>query len=169
LIIIGAGVGGHGAALHAVEKGLKTAIIEGDVVGGTCVNRGCVPSKALLAVSGRMRELQNEHHMKSFGLQVSAAGYDRQGVADHANNLATKIRNNLTNSMKAIGVDILTGFGSVLGPQKVKYGKDNIITAKDIIIATGSVPFVPKGIEVDGTFLVLDVELLREHADLIIP
>lgn len=53
-----------------VLQGLKTAIIEGDVIGGTCVNRGCVPSKALLAVSGRMRELQNEHHMKSFGLQV---------------------------------------------------------------------------------------------------
>lgn len=52
------------------SQGLKTAIVEGDVVGGTCVNRGCVPSKALLAVSGRMRELQNEHHMKSFGLQV---------------------------------------------------------------------------------------------------
>ncbi|KAK6805074.1 hypothetical protein RDI58_002858 [Solanum bulbocastanum] len=149
LVIIGAGVGGHGAALHAVEKGLKTAIIEGDVVGGTCVNRGCVPSKALLAVSGRMRELQNEHHMKSFGLQVAAAGYDRQGVADHANNLASKIRNNLTNSMKSLGVDILTGFGTVLGPQKVKYG-DTVITAKDIIIATGSVPLVPKGIEVDG-------------------
>ncbi|CAN4108887.1 unnamed protein product [Withania somnifera] len=114
LVIIGAGVGGHGAALHAVEKGLKTAIIEGDVVGGTCVNRGCVPSKALLAVSGRMRELQNEHHMKSFGLQVAAAGYDRQGVADHANNLASKIRSNLTNSMKSLGVDILTGFGTIL-------------------------------------------------------
>lgn len=55
------------------------------------------------------------------------------------------------------------------GPQKVKYGKDNIITAKDIIIATGSVPFVPKGIEVDGTILVLTVELFREQADLIIP
>ncbi|KAL0855390.1 hypothetical protein Bca101_060543 [Brassica carinata] len=161
LIIIGAGVGGHGAALHAVEKGLKTAIIEGDVVGGTCVNRGCVPSKALLAVSGRMRELQNEHHMKSFGLQVSAAGYDRQGVADHANNLATKIRNNLTNSMKALGVDILTGFGSVLGPQKVKYGKDNVITAKDIIIATGSVPFVPKGIDVDGKTVITSDHALK--------
>ncbi|KAJ0249208.1 Dihydrolipoyl dehydrogenase 1 [Hirschfeldia incana] len=161
LIIIGAGVGGHGAALHAVEKGLKTAIIEGDVVGGTCVNRGCVPSKALLAVSGRMRELQNEHHMKSFGLQVSAAGYDRQGVADHANNLATKIRNNLTNSMKALGVDILTGFGSVMGPQKVKYGKDNVITAKNIIIATGSVPFVPKGIEVDGKTVITSDHALK--------
>lgn len=52
-------------------QGLKTAIVEGDVVGGTCVNRGCVPSKALLAVSGRMRELQDEHHMKALGLQVN--------------------------------------------------------------------------------------------------
>ncbi|KAL6878504.1 hypothetical protein ACP4OV_012674 [Aristida adscensionis] len=60
--------------------GLKTAIIEGDVVVGTSVNRGCVPSKALLAVSGRMREVHDEH-MKSMGLQ-------KQGVADHANNLA---------------------------------------------------------------------------------
>ncbi|XP_062209992.1 dihydrolipoyl dehydrogenase 1, chloroplastic-like isoform X1 [Phragmites australis] len=154
LVIIGAGVGGHGAALHAVEKGLKTAIIEGDVVGGTCVNRGCVPSKALLAVSGKMRELQDEHHMKSLGLQVSSAGYDRQAVADHANNLASKIRSNLTNSMKALGVDILTGFGTIVGKQKVRYGKvgfpDNEITARNIIIATGSIPFVPKGIEIDG-------------------
>ncbi|MED6206073.1 dihydrolipoamide dehydrogenase precursor [Stylosanthes scabra] len=150
LLIIGAGVGGHGAALHAVEKGLKTAIVEGDVVGGTCVNRGCVPSKALLAVSGRMRELQNEHHLKSLGLQVSAAGYDRQAVAGHANNLASKIRSNLTYSLKALGVDILTGFGTILGPQKVKVGSSNkVVTAKDIIIATGSIPFVPKGIEVD--------------------
>ncbi|MBA0801456.1 hypothetical protein Gohar_011822, partial [Gossypium harknessii] len=165
LIIIGAGVGGHGAALHAVEKGLKTAIIEGDVVGGTCVNRGCVPSKALLAVSGKMRELQSEHHMKALGLQVSAAGYDRQGVADHANNLASKIRSNLTNSMKALGVDILTGVGTIVGPQKVKYGKvgfpDNIVTAKNIIIATGSVPFVPKGIEVDGKTVITSDHALK--------
>jgi len=52
------------------SQGLKTAIVEGDVIGGTCVNRGCVPSKALLAVSGRLRELQSEHHMKALGLQV---------------------------------------------------------------------------------------------------
>lgn len=154
LIIIGAGVGGHGAALHAVEKGLKTAVIEGDVIGGTCVNRGCVPSKALLAVSWRMRELQSEHHLKAMGIQVAAAEYDRQSVSDHANNLASRIRGNLTNSLKSLGVDILTGVGTILGPQQVKYGKigfpDKIVTAKDIIIATGSVPFVPPGIEIDG-------------------
>ncbi|KAL0457477.1 UNVERIFIED_CONTAM: Dihydrolipoyl dehydrogenase 2, chloroplastic [Sesamum latifolium] len=165
LVIIGAGVGGHGAALHAVEKGLKTAIIEGDIMGGTCVNRGCVPSKALLAVSGRMRELQDEHHMKALGLQIAAAAYDRQAVADHANNLASKIRGNLTNSLKALGVDILTGFGTIVGPQKVKYGKvglsDNVVTAKDIIIATGSVPFVPKGIEVDGKTVITSDHALK--------
>eukprot|EP00261_Vitis_vinifera_P026328 XP_010659694.1 PREDICTED: dihydrolipoyl dehydrogenase 2, chloroplastic isoform X1 [Vitis vinifera] len=165
LVIIGAGVGGHGAALHAVEKGWKTAIIEGDVVGGTCVNRGCVPSKALLAVSGRMRDLQDEHHMKAFGLQVAAAGYDRQGVADHANNLASKIRSNLTNSLKGLGVDILEGVGTILGPQKVKYGKvgssGNVITAKDIIIATGSVSFVPKGVEVDGKTVITSDQALK--------
>lgn len=165
LVIIGAGVGGHGAALHAVEKGLKTAIVEGDIVGGTCVNRGCVPSKALLAVSGRMRELQNEHHMKSFGLQVAAAGYDRQAVADHANNLASKIRSNLTNSLKSLGVDILTGVGTIMAPQKLKFGKvdsaDKTITAKDIIIATGSVPLVPKGIEVDGKTVITSDHALK--------
>ncbi|PIN12861.1 Dihydrolipoyl dehydrogenase [Handroanthus impetiginosus] len=165
LVIIGAGVGGHGAALHAVEKGLKTAIIEGDVMGGTCVNRGCVPSKALLAVSGRMRELQDEHHMKALGLQIAAAGYDRQAVADHASNLASRIRGNLTNSLKALGVDILTGFGTIAGPQKVKYGKvglpGNVVTAKDIIIATGSVPFVPKGIEVDGKTVITSDHALK--------
>ncbi|GJP49322.1 hypothetical protein CLOM_g8547 [Closterium sp. NIES-68] len=165
LIIIGAGVGGHGAALHAVEQGLKTAIIEGDVVGGTCVNRGCVPSKALLAVSGRMRELKDEHHLKSLGIQVAAAQYDRQAVADHANNLAARIRGNLTNSMKAIGVDILDGFGTLVTPQKVKYGKpgaaEKTVTAKDVIIATGSTPFVPPGIEVDGKTVFTSDEALK--------
>ncbi|XP_075081831.1 dihydrolipoyl dehydrogenase 2, chloroplastic [Nicotiana tabacum] len=112
-----------------------------------------------------MRELKNLHHLKALGLQVSAAGYDRQAVADHANNLALKIRNNLTNSMKALGVDILTGVGTIVGPQRVKYGKagfsDNEVTARDIIIATGSVPFVPRGIEVDGKTVITSDHALK--------
>jgi Pyridine nucleotide-disulphide oxidoreductase len=72
LVIIGCGVGGHGAALHAVEQGMKVAVIEGHDIGGTCVNRGCVPSKALLAASGRVREMRNEMHMKSMGIQVGS-------------------------------------------------------------------------------------------------
>ena len=54
----------------AALQGLKVAIIEGHDIGGTCVNRGCVPSKALLAASGRVRELQNTMHLKSMGIQA---------------------------------------------------------------------------------------------------
>ncbi|KAI3712390.1 hypothetical protein L1987_70945 [Smallanthus sonchifolius] len=93
--------------------------------------------------------------------EVTAAGYDRQAVADHAENLATKIRKNLTSSLKSLGVDILTGVGTVV----VKYGKagssETLVTAKDIIIATGSVPFVPKGVEVDGKTVITSDHALK--------
>ncbi|MEA5513018.1 dihydrolipoyl dehydrogenase [Nodularia sp. UHCC 0506] len=153
LVIIGAGVGGHGAALHAVSCGLKTAIIEAADMGGTCVNRGCIPSKALLAASGRVRELRNAHHLKSLGIQVDHVAFDRQAIADHAGNLVSKIQGDLTNSLKRLGVDIIRGWGKIAGTQKVTITGDGVektVTAKDIILSPGSVPFVPPGIEVDG-------------------
>lgn len=154
LVIIGAGVGGHGAALHAVRSGLKTAIIEEADMGGTCVNRGCIPSKALLAASGRVRELRSAHHLKALGIQVQAVSFERQAIADHANNLVLKIRDDLTNSLKRLGVETIQGRGKLAGPQKVSIttasGEEKTITAQDIIISSGSVPFVPPGIELDG-------------------
>ena len=117
LVIIGAGVGGHGAALHAVSCGLKTAIIEAADMGGTCVNRGCIPSKALLAASGRVRELRNAHHLKSLGIQVGNVEFDRQAIANHALHLANKLQGDLTNSLKRLGVDIIRGWGKVAGQQ----------------------------------------------------
>ena len=155
VVIIGAGVGGHGAAIHAVERGLKTAVMEGDVIGGTCVNRGCVPSKALLAASGRVREMRNAEHLRQLGITVDGAvNYDRQGIADHAENLATTIRGNLERSLVGLGVDILTGAAKIEDNHTVSYGAPGTVTggrvtAKNIIIATGSTPFVPPGIEVD--------------------
>lgn len=153
LVIIGAGVGGHGAALHAVSCGLKTAIIESADMGGTCVNRGCIPSKALLAASGRVRDLRNADHLKALGIQVGSVEFDQKAIADHAGNLVTKIRGDLTNSLKRLGVEIIQGWGKVAGQQKVSVVTDNgekTFTAKDIILSTGSVPFVPPGIEIDG-------------------
>jgi hypothetical protein len=62
----------HFPGSHLLLQGMKVAVIEGHDIGGTCVNRGCVPSKALLAASGRIRDMQNEMHMKSMGIQVTA-------------------------------------------------------------------------------------------------
>ena len=155
LLIIGAGVGGHGAAVHAVSRGLKTAIMEGDVIGGTCVNRGCVPSKALLAASGRVREMRNAEHLRSMGIEVQGeVTYDREGIAGHAEQLATTIRGNLERSLVGLGVEVLTGAAKIEDNHTVSYGAPGTVTggkvtAKNIIIATGSTPFVPPGIEVD--------------------
>lgn len=155
-MIIGAGVGGHGAAIHAVECGLKTAIIEGADMGGTCVNRGCIPSKALLAASGRVREMRNKMHLDQFGIQVENVTFEREKVAEHANQLVKKLRGNLTNSMVSLGVDTLYGHASLVDNHTVKYGypsrpeEGGQVTAKNIIIASGSTPFVPPGIDIDG-------------------
>ena len=153
LVIIGAGVGGHGAALHAVRRGLKVAIVEAGDVGGTCVNRGCIPSKALLAASGRVRELQNTDHLNALGIQVDGISFERQAIADHAKNLVSKIQGDMINSLKRLGVDMIQGWARLAGEQKVAVSTptgDQTITAQDIILSTGSIPFVPPGIEIDG-------------------
>jgi dihydrolipoamide dehydrogenase len=154
VIVIGAGYGGFDAAKHAADHGLRTAIIESGDMGGTCVNRGCVPSKALLAASGRVRELADAEHLKGFGIHAAPVRFERQKIADHANQLVATIRGNLTKTLERAGVTIIRGTGRLEGAQKVGVreinGVERVLSAKDVILATGSDPFVPPGIETDG-------------------
>ncbi|WP_411871004.1 dihydrolipoyl dehydrogenase [Vulcanococcus limneticus] len=154
VIVIGAGYGGFDAAKHAADHGLRTAIIESRDMGGTCVNRGCVPSKALLAASGRVRELADAEHLKGFGIHAAPVRFERQKIADHANQLVATIRSNLTKTLERAGVTIIRGKGRLEGAQRVGVreinGVDRVLSARDVIIATGSDPFVPPGIETDG-------------------
>jgi dihydrolipoamide dehydrogenase len=164
LVIIGAGVGGHGAALHAVKCGLKTAIIEAKDMGGTCVNRGCIPSKALLAASGRVREFQDADHLKDLGIQLGGVSFERSAIADHATDLVNKIRADLTNSLTRLKVETIRGWGKVAGPQKVSVTTDageKIITAQEIMLCPGSIPFVPPGIEIDHKTVFTSDEAVR--------
>lgn len=164
LVIIGAGVGGHGAALHAVKCGLRTAIVEAKDMGGTCVNRGCIPSKALLAASGRVRELQDVKHLQSLGIQVSGVEFEREAIASHATNLVNKIRGDLTNSLKRLKVDTIHGWGKVAAPNKVSViseSGEKIITAQNIMLCPGSVPFVPRGIQIDHKTVFTSDEAVR--------
>ena len=153
LIVIGAGYGGFDAAKHAAQKGLKVAIIESKEMGGTCVNKGCVPSKALLAASGKVREIANYDHLSKLGIHSAPVRFERSKIAEHANNLVLNIRENLTKTLLRNGVEIIRGIGRIEAHQKVgvrdKNGIDKIFKCKNIIIATGSSPFVPRGIEID--------------------
>jgi dihydrolipoamide dehydrogenase len=154
VVVIGAGYGGFDAAKHAADHGLRTAIIESRDMGGTCVNRGCVPSKALLAASGRVRELADAEHLAGFGIHAAPVRFERQKIADHANQLVATIRTNLTKTLERAGVTIIRGTGRLEGSQRVGVreinGVDRVLRARDVILATGSEPFVPRGIETDG-------------------
>lgn len=154
VIVIGAGYGGFDAARHGADHGLKVAIVESRDMGGTCVNRGCVPSKALLAASGRVREMADSDHLRGFGIHAAPVRFERQAIADHALQLVETIRSNLTRSLERAGVSILRGKGRLEGPQKVAVrqsnGVEKVYSGRDVIIATGSDPFVPPGIETDG-------------------
>jgi dihydrolipoamide dehydrogenase len=114
--IIGCGVGGHGAALHSRSQSLQTAVFAGGDVGGTCVNRGCVPSKALLAASGRVREMQNSKHLSELGIAVEGkVTFEREGIASHAKSLAQKVKGNLEASLVGLGVQVIEGRGILTG------------------------------------------------------
>lgn len=140
-------------------------MLSGGDVGGTCVNRGCVPSKALLAAAGRIREMSNEKLLASMGISLpGGANYDRDGVAGHAAQLVAKVRGGLEGSLERLGVDVIPEFGVYRGPNTLNVGDGKVITAQDIILAPGSVPFVPPGIEVDGETVYTSDEALRlEH------
>ncbi len=168
VIIVGCGVGGHGAALHSRGQELTTAVFSGNDVGGTCVNRGCVPSKALLAASGRVREMQAASHLSEFGITVEGqVKYDRAGVANHAKQLANRVKSNLEGSLVALGVDIVEGRGVLTGkPHEVKdESSGKIWTAKVSEFENCIIhlryrreemrDFLPK----DGDFLEFDTEM----------
>lgn len=120
--IIGCGVGGHGAALHARSQNLKTAVFSGNDVGGTCVNRGCVQSKALLAASGRVREIRDASHLKELGITVDGVvSYDRAGIADHAKNVANSVKIKLEMNLIDSKVDVIPVRGVLTGkPHEVR-------------------------------------------------
>ncbi|WP_218081642.1 dihydrolipoyl dehydrogenase [Anthocerotibacter panamensis] len=161
LLIVGAGVGGHGAALQAAARGLKTAIVEYREMGGTCINRGCIPSKALLAAVGTLRRFT---HAESLGISIGPVSFDRTKIAGHAEQVVTKIRSDLTRSLDKLKVTTLQGKARVVAPQQVEVATvegPQTFTARDIIIATGSLPFVPPGIQTDGRTVFTSDEAVR--------
>ena len=104
---------GFDAAKHAAEHGPKTAIIESRDMGGTCVNRGC----AVQGVAGgqwQVRELADDSHLASFGIHAAPVRFERQKIADHANQLVQTIRANLTKTLERAGATILRGQGRLM-------------------------------------------------------
>lgn len=160
LIIIGAGPGGYEAALEAADKGMKVALIEKDKLGGTCLNRGCVPTKTLMHTADIARELKDA---AKFGVNISDYAVDAAKMQERKTEVLDTLRSGIAAMMKKGKVDVIEGIGVIEGTGKVRVG-DDVLEAKNIMIATGSKTFVPpiEGIDTPG---VVTSDVLLDKAD----
>ena len=140
LIVIGAGPGGYEAAIRAAQLGLTTALIERRDVGGTCLNRGCIPTKAMLHSAQLYREAAN---FELFGLHTENTSFDWAKVHQRKNDVVVKLRTGIEQLIKANKIDFFNNSASILGKNDVQLDQSEVIRGENILIATGSVPARP--------------------------
>ena len=157
LVILGAGSGGYAAALRGSQLGLKVALIERDLLGGTCLHRGCIPTKALLH-AGEIADGVRES--ASFGVQATLQGVDMPQVNTYKDSVVNRLHKGLQGLVKHRGVDYITGDGKFVGPNSVKVG-DQTFSGKHVLLATGSFPKTIPGLEIDGKYVITSEEALK--------
>ena len=157
LVILGAGSGGYAAALRGSQLGLKVALIERDVLGGTCLHRGCIPTKALLH-AGEIAD--NVRESASFGVKSNLLGIDMPEVNKYKDGVVGRLYKGLQGLVKHRGVDYVTGEGKFVGPNKVKVG-DQEFVGNYIVLATGSFPKSLPSLEIDGTQVINSEHALK--------
>ncbi len=146
LVVIGAGPGGYVAAIRAAQLGLKVACVEErPAMGGTSLNVGCIPSKALLSSSEHLAELK---HLAQHGISVGETGFDLAAMMARKDRVVGDLTKGIAHLFKKNGVEWLAGRGTIPAPGKVQVG-DETVGAKTILIATGSDPAGLPGVTVD--------------------
>ena len=145
VIILGGGPGGYETALKCRKHDLSVALIEKGEVGGTCLNRGCIPTKALLHGSEKYRSLTE---LEVLGITVKDCEFDYSRLAEYKDGIVNKLRGNVEMMLKKAGVRVIRGFGCLKDSHSIMVD-DQVYTAENIILATGSSPALPpvKGIE----------------------
>ena len=152
VIIIGSGPGGYVCAIRCAQLGLKTAVVEGrETLGGTCLNIGCIPSKALLHASHQLHEA--EHNFAKMGLVGKAPSVDWKQMLAYKDDVIGQNTKGIEFLFKKNKIDWLKGWGAIPAPGKVQVG-DTTYETKNIIIATGSTPSTLPGITIDEKIVV---------------
>ncbi|WP_395107374.1 dihydrolipoyl dehydrogenase [Actinomadura sp. SCN-SB] len=165
IVVLGGGSGGYACALRAAELGSSVALIERAELGGTCLNRGCIPTKALLhaaEVADQTREAG------TFGIRASFDGIDIDGVNAYKDKVVSTTVKGLTGLIKSKGITVVEGEGRLTGPTSVevtrKDGTTTTLEGQHIVLATGSRPKTLPGLEIDGERIISsDHALLLKH------
>jgi dihydrolipoamide dehydrogenase len=161
VVIVGAGPGGYVAAIRAAQLGASVCLIEKDALGGTCLNRGCIPSKALIHSAELWKRIQ---HGAIFGIIAGGASFDWAKAQARKNEVVATQVQGIKTLLQAAKVEVKTGVGSLVDARTVRVGRDGTeetITGKAIIVASGSEAAHIPGVQIDGERVLTSTEALR--------
>ena len=163
LIVIGGGPAGYAAAFYAASAGLQVALVEKDTLGGTCLNRGCIPAKAFLETASVARHVQ---HAKDFGIEATQTGIEFAVAQNRKQRIVDGLVKGLTGLVRAKKVTYFLGVGS-LGANRVVTvagtdGSTQVLQGRYVVLAAGSVPRTIPGFEVGGPIMTSDEVLMLD-------
>jgi dihydrolipoamide dehydrogenase len=162
LVIVGAGPGGYAAAFRGAVRGLDVALVEADKVGGTCLHRGCIPSKALLHVAEVLEEIGRADDL---GIDLDVRGIDLPGLHGFRDRVVETLHKGLQSLVGARGISYHEGFGRILEPGVVEVSKADggteRVEGRNVVVATGSVPRMLPDVEIDGRIVVTSNDALK--------
>jgi len=157
IVILGGGSGGYACALRSAELGKRVALIEKDKVGGTCLHRGCIPTKALLHAA-EVADLAQEG--ATFGVRSTFDGIDMDGVNAYKDKVVTRLWKGLTGLVASRKIEVIEGVGKLVSPTAVQVG-DRLIEGRHVVLATGSETRSLPGLEIDGNRVITSEHALQ--------
>jgi dihydrolipoamide dehydrogenase len=164
LVVIGGGPGGYASALYAASAGMQVALVEMDALGGTCLNRGCIPAKAFLETAAVKRHVE---HSAEFGIESTAPSVNFAVTQQRKQKIVAGLVGGIAAMCKGRKVEVFNGVGA-LGPDRsvsvaMNDGSSATITGKSVILASGSVPRTIPGFDVGGPIMTSDEVLDLDH------
>lgn len=181
LVILGGGMGGYIAAIRARQLGLSVALVEKELIGGTCLHKGCIPTKTLLKSASIYQDILNS---REYGIEVSSPRLHFSEIQTRKEEVVQQLYRGLEHLMKHNKIDIFNGFGRLLGPSifspmagaiSVQYGEEQentILIGKQVLIATGTIANQLDILPFDGEYILssddaLSLEKLPESIAII--
>ena len=155
VVILGGGSGGYATALRSAQLGLNVALIERDKLGGTCLHRGCIPTKALLH-SAEVADVTRE--AGNYGIQATFQGVDMTAVNKYRDGIIDRLFKGLTGLVASKPITVVAGEGRMVGPKTIAVGADTY-TGKNIVLATGSYSRTLPGLEIQGRVMTSELAL----------
>lgn len=159
LVILGGGSGGYACALRAAELGKSVILIDADKLGGTCLHRGCIPTKALLHAA---EVADSTRESEAFGVNSTFEGIDMPQVNKYRDGVVGRLYKGLQGLIKSRGVTLVEGYGRMIGPTTIEVNGEQY-TGENLVLATGSYAKTIPGLEISGRIMTSDQALTLDY------